>query len=94
MKVVELRRRDGDGSVEVLARISAPDPNGPAVIEPTENASQAMVEGLLSMAGVVSREGATVSPADGAAYIRALTSSLRGSRLWAEEVAEGSEAGD
>jgi hypothetical protein len=58
-------------------------------VEPTENANLSMIEAVLDRAGVVDRIGRPITRADGDAYVRALPQSLRGSRLWAEEVSGG-----
>ncbi len=93
MTIVELRRRrPEDASVETLARIYAPDPDGPAVIEPVDPADREWVEFILSSAGVTGSRGRSLSLADGEAYVRALPQSFRGSRLWAEEIAEDPNA--
>jgi hypothetical protein len=89
MPVVEIRHRLSDGEVEVLARISAPDAQGAIVIEPTEHANLGMIEDILHRAGVVDRVGRPIPWSMGEAFVRLLPGSLRGSRLWAEEVAEG-----
>ena len=88
MRVVEVRHRLPDGDVESLARISLSDPDGAIVIEPTEHASLGMVEDVLRRAGVVDRLGAPIPWSSGDAFLRALPGSLRGSRLWAEEVVD------
>jgi len=86
--IVELRRRrPEDAAIETLARISASESGGSAVIEPVDPADRGWVEELLSAAGVIDDAGRELVAADGAAYVRALPHSLRGSRLWAEEVA-------
>lgn len=75
-------------SVETLARISVREPRGPAVVEPTTHANHEMVDDILARAEVVDRRGAPIPRNAGETYIRALPQSLRGSRLWAEEVDE------
>ena len=86
MRAVELRNRLPSGDVETLARIYVSEPGGPARIEPTSAANLPMIESILDRGGVVDRLGRPLRPADGAAYLRALPQSFRGSRLWAEEV--------
>ena len=87
MRVVELRRRrPEDGTVETLARIYVPEAGGAAVVEPVRPDERAWVEGLLASGGVIGADGSELHPSDGEAYVRALPSSFRGSRLWAEEV--------
>lgn len=83
---VELRRRRADGTPETLARIVVAEPGGPAVIQPADVADQGWLEEFLLSAGVVDARGRVLRPSDGEAYVRALASSFRGSRLWAEEV--------
>lgn len=86
MRVVEIRRRGTDGETEVLARVSVPVMGGAAVIEPVGAADLDSITSMLSHVGVVDRRGSELQLSDGAAYLHALTQSLRGSRLFAAEV--------
>jgi hypothetical protein len=89
MRVVEIRHRRPDGAVEILARISAPEAQGPIVVEPTEHANLEMIEDILHRAGAVDGAGRPIPWSMGETFVRLLPGSLRGSRLWAEEVTEG-----
>jgi hypothetical protein len=85
---VELRRRLHDGvTIETLARISAPDAGGPALIEPADPADRAWLDEMLA-GGVVGRDGGIVRAEDGEPFVAALPAAFRGSRLWAEAVAD------
>ncbi len=86
MTVVEIRRRAADGEIEVIARVSVPVAGGAAVIEPLGAGDLDSVMSMLSHVGVVDRRGAELQLSDGELYLHALPQSLRGSRLWAEEV--------
>jgi hypothetical protein len=86
MRAVEIRHRLPNGDVEVLARVSAASRGVPVVIEPTEHSNLGMIEDILGRAGVVNALGAPISRLAGDDYVRALPGSLRGSRLWAEDV--------
>jgi hypothetical protein len=83
---VEIRQREADGEVVTLARVYTRESDGAAMIEPTDKANLTMIESILARAGIVDRIGRPIPRSDGEAYLRALPQSLRGSRLWAEEV--------
>jgi hypothetical protein len=85
MIVAELLRRLPDsGDIEVLARILAPDPYGPAVIEADPSVIP-LVEEILSIGAPGPRDHIYYLE-DGEAFVRLLPSAFRGERLWAELV--------
>ena len=82
-----LERRPEDGEIEPLARVSVPVPGGPAVAIAAESRYQGYVDSLLAP-GVTGPGGQRLHLADGEAFVAALPAAMRGSRLWAELVAE------
>jgi hypothetical protein len=87
--IVELyRRRPEHGEVELLGRVYAPDPDGPAVILLADPEHGSLVEALLAE-GVIGPAERILHMADGEAFVRALPDGLRGSRFWAERVDRG-----
>ena len=89
MKVVELRiRRPDTGDVETIARIYVAPGAREATIEATHAGEEEWVTTLLSQGGVIDAKGRSLSTNDGLRYVNALSTSFRGSRLWAEEVSE------
>ena len=76
-----LRRLPETGEVVVLARILAPDPDGPAIIE-ADPARMPLVRELLAE-GAPGPGDQIYYLEDGEAFVRLLPSAFRGERLWA-----------
>ena len=83
--IVALRRRNPDtGEPETLATFSIGS-DGRARLEPADPGDRAGIDAILGD-GVPDERGSLVTPVEGEAYLRALLSAYRGSRLWAEQV--------
>ena len=87
---VILERRPEDGGIDVLARVAAAGPGMGAVALATDARYQGYVDTLLGN-GITGPDGTRLFLRDGDAFVNALPDAMRGSRLWAEPVADGDE---
>lgn len=84
MTIVELYRRNQlTAEAELVARVYAPDPDGPAVIMPADPDDLPAIDAQLAD-GVAGPDGGRLYLEDGEAYVEALPEAYHGSRFWAE----------